>query len=99
MGELNRNTIHYLTELCRIGCPEEEEEELLADLNSIFGYIDLLQELDTENVEPCAHVIEGMVNVMREDHVGETLSRKEFLENAPDQIGGMIKVPTVVKKT
>lgn len=98
MAQADKETIKKLTELSRIGCPEEEQEELLKDLNSILAYFEQLQELDTEDVPPCNHVIAGMINVMREDDVGETLSHKEFLENSPEQIGGMIRVPSVIKK-
>lgn len=98
MAQADKETIKKLTELCRIGCPEEEQEELLKDLNSMLSYIDQLQELDTSHVKPCNHVIADMNNVMRADEVGETISTKEFLDNAPEKIGGMIRIPSVIRK-
>ena len=97
MAHLDKNMIQYLTQLSRIECTEEEQTALLKDLENILQYIDLLDEVDTENVAPCNHVLEEVTNVMREDEVGETLPRKVFLENAPAQIGGMIRVPPVIK--
>ena len=98
MAKIDRKTIQNLTKLCRIECTEAEQESLTQDLQNILQYIELLQELDTENVKPCDHVLEGIVNVTREDAVGETLPREAFLANAPSQVGGMIRVPTVIKQ-
>lgn len=57
-----------------------------------------MKEVDTEGVEVCNHVSETVSNVMREDDIGETLPRETFLENSPSHVGGMIRVPTVIKK-
>jgi aspartyl-tRNA(Asn)/glutamyl-tRNA(Gln) amidotransferase subunit C len=94
---LNKQTIKTLTTLSRISCSEEEQEALLADLQKILTYIDQLDEVDTENTPPCNQVISDMANVMREDEAGETLLREVFLANAPSQIGGLIRVPPVLK--
>lgn len=98
MAKLNKETIKSLTQLSRIQCTEEEQEKLLADLQSILSYIDLLNEIDTSDVPICNHVLEDINNVMREDKVGTTLSRDVFLANAPSHIGGMIRVPPVFKQ-
>ena len=97
MAKLNKDVIKTLTKLSRIQCTEEEQEALLQDLQKIVAYIEQLEEVDTEGIPPCNHVLEEIVNVMREDEVGETLPREEFLKNAPDQVGGMIRVPPVFK--
>lgn len=99
MAELNKETIKHLTHLCRIDCTEEEQETLLHDLQKILNYIKQLQEIDTEHVNPCNHVLEDMHNVMREDSVGETLNRDVFLANAPAHVGGMIRVPPILKQS
>jgi len=99
MAHLDKEMIRYLTLLSRIHCSEEEQESLLKDLEKILGYFEQLQEIDTENVAPCNHVLEDIVNVMREDAVGETMPRETFLGNAPSQVGGLIRVPPVIKKS
>lgn len=96
MSDLNKDTIKKLTQLCRIDCSDEEQEDILKDLQRILQYIEQLQEVDTEGVPACNHVLE-MSNVMREDEVGDLLDREAFLSNAPAHIGGMIKVPPVLK--
>lgn len=99
MANLNKETIKYLTALSRIDCSEEEQEKLLKDLRSILDYFEQLQELDTTGIPPCNIVLEDMQNVLREDVVGETMPRETFLNNAPAQVGGMIRVPPVIKQS
>lgn len=96
MAELNKDNIKKLTQLCRIDCTEEEQIAILNDLQKILQYIEQLNEIDTENVPPCNHVLQ-MVNVMREDEIGEVLDRESFLANSPSHIGGMIRVPPIMK--
>lgn len=98
MEQLDKKTIKNLTGLCRIQCTEEEEEAILQDLKKILSYIDLLNEIDTSDVKPCNQVLEGIVNVWREDATGETMPRETFLSNAPSQVGGLVKVPPVIKQ-
>ncbi len=97
MPKFNRETIIELSELCRIDCTPEEQERYLKDLQSIFVYFEELDAVHTEGVRPLNHVLETMVNVEREDEVKNLLSRDDFLMNAPSSIGGMIKVPPVIK--
>lgn len=98
MADLDKETLKKLTQLSRIECTEEEQEGLLEDLKKILKYVDQLSELDVTDVKPTNHILEDMVNVLREDEVGETLPRDVFLGNAPSQVGGMVKVPPVIKQ-
>lgn len=97
MAKLTKESIKSLIQLSRIDCTEEEQDALLNELGKILAYIEQLDEVDTENVQPCNQVLEGMANVMRDDAVGAILPRDLFLNNAPSQIGGMIRVPPVMK--
>ncbi len=97
MSNLDKEAIHNLIKLSRIECSEEEQARLLKDLEKILVYIEQLQEVDTANVSPCNQVLEGACNVMREDEVRDIMPRELFLSNAPSQVGGMIRVPPVIK--
>jgi aspartyl-tRNA(Asn)/glutamyl-tRNA(Gln) amidotransferase subunit C len=97
MADVDKKTIKSLTQLSRIECSEEEQERLLQDLKKILHYIELLNEVDTTHVPPANHVMKDMANVMREDLVKEVMPRETFLANAPSQVGGMIRVPPVIK--
>lgn len=81
---------------------------MLKDLNSILGYIDRLNELDTSNVEPMAQVASrygerndaagGFGYSMREDEPRPCLPRDEALRNAPETDGTFFKVPKVIER-
>ena len=97
MSELDSHLLKDLTKLCRIHCSEEDEERLLGDLQSILDLVEQLHTVDTEGVTPCNHVIPSMVNCMRDDVVGDVTPRDVFMRNAPDKVGGMVRVPPVIK--
>lgn len=97
MKKLDKETLINLTKLCRINCSKEELETLLKNLQSILGYIDQMKEVDTEDVPVCNHVSDAIGSVTREDEPDKNLDRKTFLDNSPSHVGGMIRVPTVIK--
>ena len=94
---IKNETLKELTKLCRIECQPADEEHFLKDLNSMLAYFEQLQEVDTDGVKPLDHILESLVNVLREDTIEPPLSRDLFLENAPSKTGGMIRVPSVIK--
>lgn len=93
--EFTEETLRYVSGLCRIRCTEEETKELSSSINKILSHIEHLQEVNTEGFEPVYTVIEQRKNVLREDISARTLSREDFLNNSPEHIGGMIRVPKV----
>jgi len=97
MASFTREEMKHIARLCRINCTDEEIDELSGDLNRILGYVDQLEEVDTTGVEPCNQVLAEIKNVNREDVPHQSLTREEFLSNAPDQVAGMIRVPPVIK--
>ena len=97
MAEFDEKELDKLTKLCRIECTAEEKKALQHHLASILKYVDQLKEVDTAGVEPCYSVLQTLTNVMREDEIGETLPRELFLANAPAHVGGLIRVPPVIK--
>ena len=98
MKKLNKEILVNLTKLCRIHCSEDELATLLENLESILGYIDQMEEVETEGVPECHYVSESSRgSFMREDEPDQSLDRKTFLDNSPSHVGGMIRVPTVIK--
>lgn len=94
----DRHALEHLKKLCRIDLEPEEEADLLNSLKRILEYIEQLDEVNTEGVQPCSYVLRGMIeNTWREDVPSVGLSREQFLDNAPDQIAGMVKVPPILK--
>lgn len=95
---MNRFNLDLLKKLCRIDFSTEEEKSLQTILNRVLEYVHLLDEVDTKNVEPCRFVHPTIHKTqMREDIIQDVLSREQLLSNAPDQIGGMIRTPPVLK--
>lgn len=94
---IDRQEIRTLSNLCRIDCPDETVDALYEDLRAIIAHADSLREIDTENVPECNHVLGDIANVMREDVVEPSPNREWFLENAPEHVGGMIRVPPVIR--
>jgi len=94
--EITMDLISYLEKLGRIRLTEDEKEKTLIDLRSILGYIDKLNELDTDSVEPLSHAF-PITNVFREDVVTNSDRRDAILSNAPAQKDGSFKVPKTVE--
>ena len=88
--------IKYLEELSRLTLTEDEEKKAKEDLTKILDYIDTLNSLDTDNVEPMSHPF-PYTNNFREDEVKPSEERELILKNAPQQKDGCFKVPTTVE--
>ena len=99
MTHFDENDLIKLMKLSRIDCSAEGKERFFKALSRVVSYMDQMSEVETTGVAPCNHILETMTNVMREDEVGQTLSRDTFLSNSPSHVGGMIKVPTIIKTT
>lgn len=95
---MNKEELNKLARLCRISCTPEEEEKFVESIGQVLTYIEELKKVDTQGVPCCNMVLETLSNVMREDIPGQLLSREAFLANAPSHVGGMVKVPPVLKQ-
>ena len=95
MSDAKHINIEYTAKLARINLTDEEKAKFSAQLDSIIGYVEKLEELDTSDVEPTAHPF-PVENVWQEDEVSSELSVEEALQNAPAQRNNMFSVPKVV---
>jgi len=95
--EVNDALVQNLAKLARLQFNEQEKEIIKGDLQRMIHFVDKLNELDTEGVEPLLHMTDA-INVLREDEVKGSISREEALKNAPDADGTFFKVPKVIKK-
>lgn len=92
---ITKNDVEHVAFLARIKLSEEEKDIYTRQLSDIIKYMQKLNELDTENIEPTAHVL-SLENVFREDKVGEHLNPEKVLLNAPDREGNFFRVPKIV---
>lgn len=95
---ISREDVHYVANLSRLELQEGEEESLCQELGSILGYIDTLQAVDIEGVEPYISAA-AAENVFRDDVAYPSLSHEKALQNAPDSDGKGFVVPKVVGGT
>ncbi len=89
-------TIDYVSILAKLELSGEEKEQAKKDMASMLDYIDKLNELDTDGVEPMSHVFD-VENVMREDVVTNGDGREETLANAPVRKDNAFVVPKTVE--
>ncbi len=87
--------VAYIAELARLKFTEPEQEKMTSELNMILHYIEKLNEVDTEGVEPLS-TIHDQINVLRADVEHTPLSNDEALKNAPDRQDRFFKVPKVI---
>lgn len=85
-------TIEYVGILAKLELSEEEKQSAKRDMGRMLDYIDKLNELDTEGVEPMSHAFPVM-NVFREDEVTNGDGSAETLRNAPEEKDTMFMVP------
>lgn len=90
-------TVDKIAELARLEFDDIARSEIKADLNKILEFVDQLNEVDTEGVEPLIYMNEEP-DQLRDDVVNYTIDQKEALKNAPDKDSDYIKVPKVLGK-
>lgn len=94
--KIDRESLHKIAHLARLNVKPEEENALLESMDSVLTWMEKLNEVDTEGIEPLVHIT-GEVNNWREDIPQNTLSRADALSNAPSEDGVYIKVPKVLE--
>lgn len=87
--------MEYLEILSQISLTEEEKQETAGELKKILDYMEKLEELDTNGVDPMSHVFQ-VQNVFREDIVEGEDQREAMIENAPKKKEGQYLVPKTV---
>jgi aspartyl-tRNA(Asn)/glutamyl-tRNA(Gln) amidotransferase subunit C len=95
--EVNDLLVENLAKLARLRFDEQEKSEIRADLQQMISFIEKLNEVNTEGVQPLLHMSTN-TNILREDIVSGSISREEGFKNAPDADGTFFKVPKVIKK-
>ena len=93
---VTKNDVKYIAKLSKLEFKEDELDEYTSQLNQILEYVDKLNELDTENVEPLSHPVEGE-NVFREDELKDSVPVEVALKNAKSKTDKYFKVPKVIK--
>ena len=96
--EISVALIDKLARLSRLTFADDaEKEKIRTDLNKILQFVDQLNEVNTDGIEPLLHMSPRM-NVLREDEVQGSISKEEALRNVPAKNEAFFLVPKVIKK-
>jgi aspartyl-tRNA(Asn)/glutamyl-tRNA(Gln) amidotransferase subunit C len=95
--DINDEMISKLSDLAKLEFSSTQRDKIRSDLNNILHFVEKLQKVDTEGVEPLIYMNED-VNVLRDDVAEKTITKEEALKNAPQKDSDYFKVPTVLSK-
>ncbi len=93
---IDLKTIKHISKLSRISVDEKRAEKLADDLNSIFDFIEKLNKLKTDNVEPLTSVAETTLK-LRPDEVKSKNIREQIIKNSPQDNEDYFVVPKVIE--
>lgn len=94
-NKISDETIEYVGILAKLELTEQEKEDAKADMEKMLDYIDTLNELDTDGIEPVSHVF-PVHNVFRDDIVLNGDGSGDTLANAPLEKDNCFKVPKTI---
>ena len=94
--KITEEMVDYVSQLSRLRLPQEEKVRMTGELEQILVYMDVLEGLDTDGVEPMSHVI-PLKNVLRADEVVPSEDRAALLSNAPVPDEAAFLVPKTVE--
>ncbi len=94
--KIDKNTTLKIAKLCRIRVNDEDIQELSAELSSILDWVEQLNEVNTDNIEPLSNVSSSELP-LRKDEENSDDNSKEILSNAPEKIENYFVVPKVVE--
>ncbi len=95
--KITNELIDHIAHLSRLEFDGEAKEVIKQDVSNMIDFVDQLNKVDTENVEPLIFMTES-VNVLREDTVEQTVTQKDALKNAAHHDSDYFKVAKVLKK-
>jgi len=95
--EFSEEILEHVSKLALLDLTEEEKDKFSTQLTDLLNYFKKLNDLDTTNVEPMTHPIEGLKNIFREDKTWNSLTNEEALSNAKYKRDGYFKAPRILK--
>ena len=93
--QVDKETLSKIAHLARLEFEEGDEKEMIESLTEILSWVEQLEEVDTEGVEPLT-TMSKEVNVLREDEASNRLDQENALKNAPKKDSVYFRVPKVL---
>ncbi len=94
--KITREQVEHVARLARLALPADEIERLTGDMDAILGYVETLNELNTDGIEPTSHAV-PMANAFRVDEVKPSIGIERALQNAPASGDDCFTVPKVIE--
>ena len=94
--KITEEMVDYVSTLARLKLPQEEKKRMTGELEQILAYMDVLNGLDTADIEPLSHIF-PLKNVLRPDEVVPSEDRAVLLANAPVPDEAAFLVPKTVE--
>lgn len=96
-NKIDLKTVDEIAHLARLEFEAESKAGIMNDMNRMLTFVEKLNELNTDDVEPLIYMTEER-NILREDAPEETLSQKNALKNAPKKDSDYFKAPKVISQ-
>jgi aspartyl-tRNA(Asn)/glutamyl-tRNA(Gln) amidotransferase subunit C len=94
--KISREQVEHVARLARLALTDQELENLTAEMDAILGYVEKLNELDTDHIVPTAHAV-PIENAFRQDAVRPSIGAEKALQNAPAAKDDCFLVPKVIE--
>lgn len=95
---INEELVDHIAHLARLSFEGEAKEAIIADMKKITDFMDKLNQVDTDNVEPLIFMSDE-VNRLREDVAVQSVTHEEALRNAPKKDSDYFRIPKVLDKS
>ena len=92
---LSSEDVRKVATLSRLNLSPDESSRIAGELGAVLEYVAMLDEVDTDDIEPMAHAVE-LTNVLRDDAERQSLPREAALANAPKNDGTCFLVPPIL---
>lgn len=93
--KITKDTVQYVANLSKIKLDEKSTAKMQTELGAILEYMEILNSLNTEGIEPMSHIF-SITNVMRDDEISESYDREELLNNAREHTDESFVVPNTI---
>lgn len=94
--KITKSEVKHIADLSKLSFSDSESERMQGHLDTVLGYFEQLDSVDTSDVSPTAHILDK-VNVLRADVAKESMPREQLLANAPEKNDECYIVPRVVE--
>jgi aspartyl-tRNA(Asn)/glutamyl-tRNA(Gln) amidotransferase subunit C len=95
--KIDTKVVDELAHLARLSYENEAKEEIVTELNKIIAFVEKLEEINTDGIEPLIYMVDE-TNITREDAMKQDVSQDEGLKNAPKKDSDYFRVPKVIEQ-